>query len=168
VAFDIGTEQPGPYAGSRAFHAPAVLERKQAIPTSGPEERVASLMKVEREFLGVVQMEGAINAITRYVGVEARLYREKKNPLVGSDSLRAYFSVQPYMSQWDPMFCDVALSGDMGYVYGGYEVALPGAAPAQVEKGFYFRVWKRDGTNTWKFVAEVTSPLPPPPPPPKR
>jgi ketosteroid isomerase-like protein len=167
VAFDVGTEQPGPYTGPRAFHAPAVVERKEAIPTSTPEEHVVSLMNVEREFLEAVQKEGATNAIARYAGKEARVYREKEIPMVGSDSLRTYFSFKPYLSQWNPMFCDVALSGDMGYVYGGYEVAASGAASAQVENGFYLRVWKRDGTNTWKFVAEVTSPLPPSPPPPK-
>jgi hypothetical protein len=124
-------------------------------------------MNVEREFLEAVQKEGAINAIARYAEKEARVYREKETPIVGIDSLRVHFSAKPYLSQWNPMFCDVSLSGDMGYVYGGYEVAASGAAPASVENGFYLRVWKRDGANIWKFVAEVASLLPPPPPPPK-
>jgi ketosteroid isomerase-like protein len=165
VAFDVGTEQPGPYTGSRAFHAPAVVERKKAMTKSEPEENAVSLMNVEQEFLAAVQKEGAVNALARYAGKEARVYREKKIPLVGIDSLRVYFSARPYLSQWNPMFCDVALSGDLGYVYGGYEVPAGGAAP--VENGFYLRVWKRDGTNTWKFVAEVISALPPPSPPTK-
>ena len=168
VAFDIGSEQPGPYVGPRAFHAPAVVRRKEAIPISTPEEHVVGLMNAEREFLEAVQKEGAINALARYAGEEVRVYREKEIPVVGGDSLRAYFSSRPYLSQWNPMFCDVALSGDLGYAYGGYEVAASGPAPAQVENGFYLRVWKRDGKNAWKFVAEVTSPMPPPPPPPKQ
>jgi ketosteroid isomerase-like protein len=168
VAFDIGTEQPGPYTGSRTLRVPAVVERKEAIPTSSPAEHVVSLMNVEREFLEAVQKEGATNALARYAEKEARVYRDKERPIVGSDSVRMYFSSKPYLSQWNPMFCDVAPSGDIGYVYGGYEVAVPGAAPAPVENGFYLRVWKRDGTNTWRVVAEVTSPLPPPPPPPKQ
>jgi ketosteroid isomerase-like protein len=167
VAFDVGTEQPGPYTGSRAFHATAVVERKETTTESRPEEHVVSLMNVEREFLEAVQKEGAINAIARYAEKEARVYREKETPIVGIDSLRVHFSAKPYLSQWNPMFCDVSLSGDMGYVYGGYEVAASGAAPASVENGFYLRVWKRDGANIWKFVAEVASLLPPPPPPPK-
>jgi hypothetical protein len=93
------------------------------------------------------------------------VYREKKIPIVGIDSLRVEFSAKAYLSQWNPMFCDVALSGDLGYVYGGYEVTASGAAP--VENGFYLRVWKRDETNTWKFVAEVISAVPPSPPPKK-
>jgi len=167
VAFDVGTEQPGPYTGPRTFHAPVAIEPENAIPKLGPGEHVVSLMNAEREFLESVQKEGAVSAIARYVGAEARIYRDREIPIVGEDSLKAYFSSKPYLSQWNPMFCDVSLSGDMGYVYGGYEVAAPGAAPAQVENGFYLRVWKRDGANAWKFVAEVTNPLPPPPPPPK-
>jgi hypothetical protein len=139
--------------------------RKEAVPTSAPEEQLIGLMNVEREFLEAVQKDGAINAIARYAGKEARVYRDKEIPLVGGKSLRSYFSLKPYLSQWNPMFCDVALSGDMGYAYGGYEVAASESAP--VENGFYLRVWKRDGTNAWKFVVEVTSSMPPPPPPPK-
>jgi ketosteroid isomerase-like protein len=164
VALDVGTEQPGPYTGSRTLHTPAVVERKEPISPSSPEEHVVSLMSAEREFLEAVQKDGATNALARYVEKEVRVYRDKEIPIVGSDSVHKYFSSRPYLSQWNPMFCDVALSGDMGYVYGGYEVAIPGAGPGQVENGFYLRVWKRDGTNTWKVVAEVTSPLPPPPP----
>jgi ketosteroid isomerase-like protein len=164
VALDVGTEQPGPYTGARTFHPSAVIKRKEAIPTSSPEEHVVSVMNVEREFLEAVQKDGATNALARYGEEEVRVYREKETPIVGSDSVRKYFSSRPYLSQWNPMFCDVALSGDLGYVYGGYEVKAPGV---EVENGFYLRVWKRDGTNTWKVVIEVTSPLPPPPPPPK-
>ncbi len=165
VAFDIGTEQPGPYTGSRTFHAPVAVERKEPASTSNPEEHIVSLMNAEQVFFEAVQKDGAVSAIAQYAGQEARVYRENQVPIVGKDSIRSYFSVNPYLSQWSPMFCDVALAGDMGYVYGGYEVGASGAAP--VENGFYLRVWKRDGTDTWKFVAEVTSPMPPAPPPPK-
>jgi ketosteroid isomerase-like protein len=163
VAFDVGTEQPGPYRGSRLFHAPAVVERKEVMTKSKPERNVVSLMNVEQDFLAAVQRDGAINALARYAGKETRVYREKQIPIVGIDSLRVYFAAKPYLSQWNPMFCDVALSGDLGYVYGGYEVPATGAA--LVENGFYLRVWKRDEANTWKFVAEVISPVPPPPSP---
>jgi len=167
VAFDIGAEQPGPYTGSRTLRTAAVVKRKEAIPTINPEEHVVSLMDAEREFLEVVQREGATNALDRYAEEEVCVYREKEMPIVSRDSVHKYFSSRPYLSQWNPMYCDVALSGDMGYVYGGYEVKAPGAMPGEVENGFYLRVWKRDGTNAWKVVAEVTNPLPPPPPPPK-
>jgi ketosteroid isomerase-like protein len=167
VAIDVGTEQPGPYTGSREFRAPVPVDRKDELSKLGPQEHVISLMGVEREFLEAVQKEGAVNAIARYQGKDARVYREKEIPIVGRDSLSTYFSAKPYLSQWNPMFCDVALSGELGYVYGGYEAAVPGAAQAQIENGFYLRVWKRDDSNAWKFVAEVLSALPPPPPPPK-
>jgi ketosteroid isomerase-like protein len=167
VALDVGTEQAGPYTGSRVFHAPPALERKDAMPKSGPEENVVSLMNTEREFLEAVQKEGAVSAIARYAGTESRVYRDGQIPILGRDSMKVYFSAKPYFSQWNPMFCDAALSGDIGYVYGGYEAGPPRSNTSQPENGFYLRVWKRDGTNTWKFVVEVTSPLPPPPPPPK-
>jgi ketosteroid isomerase-like protein len=165
VAFDDGTEQPGLYTGPRTLRTPSVVERKEPISPSSPEEHVVGLMNVEREFLEAVQKDGATGALARYTAEEVRVYRDKEIPIVGGDSVRKYFSSRPYLSQWNPMFCDVALSGDMGYAYGGYEVAPQGTPPEQIEHGFYLRVWKRDGNNAWKVVAEITSPLPPPPPP---
>jgi ketosteroid isomerase-like protein len=167
VAFDIGTEQPGPYAGQRTFQSPPVVKRTVPIPSSSPAEYVVGLMNVEREFLEAVQKDGAATALLHYAAKEARVYRERESPIIGSDTILAHFATRAYLSQWNPMFCDVALAGDLGYVYGGYEVAAPKGSGVPPENGFYLRVWKRDASNDWKFVAEAISPLPPPPPPPK-
>jgi ketosteroid isomerase-like protein len=164
VVFDVGTEQPGPHTGSRTLLASSASERKRALTTLPPGEHVASLMKAEREFLGAVQKVGAIKAITRYAGKEARVYREREVPVVGPDSLRAFFSRMPYLANWNPLVGDVARSGELGYVYGAYETKTS----ARVDSGYYVRVWKRDEENMWKFVAEVASPPLPPAPPPKQ
>jgi ketosteroid isomerase-like protein len=165
VAFDIGAEQPGPYTGPRKLQSPAVIHRKPLASTPDPAEYVVSLMNVEREYLEAVQQNGAIKAFGRFAGSDVRIYREKELPIVSFDSVVAYFTSRPYMTQWNPMFCDAALAGDLGYVYGGYQVNVPKEATQPAETGFYLRVWKRDAANAWRFVAEVTSPLPPPEPP---
>lgn len=167
VAFDIGSEQPGPYTGVQTFHAAPAVEPTEALPSSSPEEHIVSLMTAEQEFLEAAQKEGRNNALVRYAAETARVYRDGHVPLVGIDSIRSYFSVVPYLSQWQPMFCDVAQSGDLGYVYGAYQVADRVASSTNAENGYYLRIWKRDISNKWKFVAEVTNPLPAEPPPPK-
>lgn len=164
VVFDVGTEQPGPYIGSRTLLAPATIERKKMLTTLQPGEHNASMMEAEREFLGALQKDGAIKAITRYSGKEPRVYREKEVPVVGTDSLKAFFSRTPYLSNWKPLVGDVARSGEMGYVYGAYKTKTS----ARVDSGYYVRVWKRDDANMWKFVAEVAGPPLSPAPPSKQ
>ena len=167
VAFDIGSEQPGLYTGPRTFHPAPTVEPTEALPSSSPEEHIVSLMSAEQEFLEAAQKDGRNNALVHYSAETARIYREGHVPIVGIDSIRSYFSVKPYLSQWQPMFCDVARSGELGYVYGAYQVADRVASSTSAENGYYLRVWKRDASNKWKFVAEVTNPLPPESPPPR-
>jgi ketosteroid isomerase-like protein len=161
VVFDIGTELPGPYSGSRAFRSPEKVELRKDMGSVGVEAQRSSLMKTEREFLGSARSEGALKALDKFLSGEPRVYRQKEYPIVGNDAIHAYFSRKPYLSTWEPIQSDVAISGDLGYVYGSYVVKTGDAKPVDEEKGYYLRAWKRDARNQWKLVAEVTNPLPP-------
>lgn len=61
-----------------------------------------------------------------------------------------------------PLKSDVALSNDLGYTYGSYELKGTGdavAASSASEKGYYVRVWKRDRAGRWKIALDTTHPL---------
>jgi ketosteroid isomerase-like protein len=161
VVFDVGTELPGPFNGSKAFRSPAKVERRKSIGSLSVEDQRSSLMKTERDFQGTARSRGALKALDKFLTGEPRVYRQKEYPIVGNNAIRVYFSVKPYLSTWEPIQCDVATSGDLGYVYGSYMMRTTGAKPAGEEKGYYLRAWKRDADNRWRLVAEVTSPLPP-------
>ena len=160
VVFDVGTELPGPYSGPRTLQSPAFLEHKGKEEMGVAEPR-PDLMSIERDFLGTVKRDGPLAAFDKFLGAAARIHRQKEYPIVGSDAIRKYFSVKPYVSTWEPMHFDVAESGDLGYVYGSYAAKGPGGKSVEEEKGYYLRAWKRDADNQWKLVAEVLSPLPP-------
>jgi len=168
VVFDAGTEQPEPYSGPRTVQSPAPVQQSATTQSLSPEEQVVSLMNAEQDFLATAQKEGGLQALLHYAGADVRVYREKSAPLVGGESLRAYFASRIYLSLWQPIFCDVAQAGDLGYVYGSCQIDKPGDLGAVEEKGYYLRVWKRDATQEWKIVSEVVSPLPPEPPKPKQ
>ena len=77
-------------------------------------------------------------------------------PAVGKDELHAWLAKQTMsLAAGQAIGADVARSGDLGYVYGSYE--LGGDKP---EKGYYARVWKRNSDGEWKIVLDTHSLIP--------
>ena len=160
VVFDVGTELPGPYDGPRVFRSPAKVERRAAMAKTSAQEQRLSLMAAEGDFLKSAALKGLKKALEENIDEEARIYRQESQPIVGINSIQSYFSKKPYLSRWEPLEASVAESGDLGYSYGSYTVKN-GSKPGEDEKGYYLHAWRRDASNRWRLVAEVTSPLPP-------
>ena len=159
VVFDVGAELPGPYSGTRAIASPAPAHRAANQPKLTAQELQASLMQAESDFLASVQKHGVSAALDNFLDKNVRIYRQKSFPIVGIDSIRAYFFRTPYLASWEATHCDVAASGDLGYSYGSYTDG--GSGKLTVTKGYFLHGWKRDAANRWRLVAEITSPLPP-------
>jgi len=160
VVFDVGTELPGQYGGSRVLGSPASRRPASPPPKLSRQESQSSLMDAERSFLATVREKGFVKALGEFLERDGRVYRQKSFPIVGIDSIRVYFSRKPYLSSWEPVQCEIATSGDLGYSFGSYTTeGGPGNLPA--EKGYFLHGWKRGAGNQWKLIAEITSPLPP-------
>jgi ketosteroid isomerase-like protein len=48
----------------------------------------------------------------------------------------------------------VALSGELGYTYGIYEVRSRGGIKT-IGEGTYVTIWKKDRQGNWKFVLDA-------------
>jgi ketosteroid isomerase-like protein len=160
VVFDVGTELPGPYEGPRVFHSQANIQSRIAMVNVSAEEQRLSLLIAEGEFLELARHKGTRMALEANLDKEARIYRQKLQPIVGIDSIQAYFSNKPYLEAWEALEASVAEAGDLGYSYGSYSVRHGNNAGGD-EKGYFLHAWKRDASNRWRLAAEVTSPLPP-------
>jgi ketosteroid isomerase-like protein len=168
VVFDVGTELPGPFEGSRTFRSPQAGGERGETTTLSADQAGREIQKAEIEFCSAVQSTGCLKAIDGFLDKQARVYRQKLQPIIGIDSARSYFSSNPYLSSWESTNYDVASSGDLGYTYGSYVVRDVSGQSSKDEKGYYLHGWKRDAANRWKLVAEITSPLPPEAPKPKQ
>ena len=160
VVFDVGTELPGPYNEPRVLRSPARVENRAPTAEMSAQKQRSSLMIAESDFLETARQKGTRKALEENLDMEARIYRQNAQPVVGIDSIQAYFSTKPYLSTWEPLEASVAEAGDLGYSYGSYTIKN-GSRPGEDEKGYYLHAWRRDASNRWKLVAEVTSPLPP-------
>jgi ketosteroid isomerase-like protein len=112
------------------------------------------LLGVERAFLATAAQESLGRAYGSRLSDEARVHRPDAMPVVGA-ALGDWANGQRAQAHGEPLFADVAASGDLGYAWGSYE--LSGAATGA---GYYARVWKKDPRGDWRIVMDTVSPVP--------
>jgi ketosteroid isomerase-like protein len=147
VVIDVGVEVPSPLAALDAPFQPA-----RPISANDRYARV----DVEKERSGLLQLEKNLNRagkVENYLDETVRLNRAGALPLTGKKAVDGWLAAQGKRTD-EPGYADVAVSGDLGYSYGSFEIN--GNASM---KGYYVRVWRRDAANEWKIVFEVLSPL---------
>lgn len=162
VVLDVGgAETAEPYTGSReAKTAPAMKKRTTNAKVNVEAER-SNLLNAERAFLKSAQADGMVKAFSKHLNKEARLHRNGVQPILGQEAIAQFLVKTSFIPIGEPMFADVAQSGDLGYTYGNYELKETSNANAATEKGYYARVWKRGANDQWQVVLDTTSPLPP-------
>jgi len=58
---------------------------------------------------------------------------------------------------WEPVFADIASSGDMGCTMGPSRYRDASKADTVVQYGFFFSVWKKQKDGAWKVAVDVGS-----------
>jgi ketosteroid isomerase-like protein len=56
---------------------------------------------------------------------------------------------------WEPLFADVARSGDLGYTTGPYMLTVNTPEKRQPQYGFFFSVWKKQTDGNWRVVLDA-------------
>jgi ketosteroid isomerase-like protein len=72
--------------------------------------------------------------------------------ILGSASVAAQLTKEAGRVVRTPLSADVAVSGDLAYTYGTFELRTTGL-PAQ--RGYYFTVWSRKGPEAWSVLWDV-------------
>lgn len=162
VVLDLGTQHSMPTMQQPVLHSPrsAARAKKSGTQMSVDEGR-AALKELEHKFQQEAKERGFSKALASYLTDESRLHRQQMLPLVGKDAIEGFVSQKSLALVWEPLYSDIAQSGDLGYVYGSYTLTDNPGTTAAIEKGYYARVWKRGADGKWKVALDVTSPLPP-------
>jgi ketosteroid isomerase-like protein len=159
VVLDVGgAETKAPYTGSREAKTAPAMKKKAANAKVNVEAERANLLNAERAFLKSAQTAGMAKAFVQHLSRDARVHRNGVHPILGQEAIALFLAKTSFIPTWEPMFADVAQSGDLGYTYGSYELKEANAAS---EKGYYARIWKRVANDQWQVVLDTTSPLPP-------
>jgi ketosteroid isomerase-like protein len=162
VVLDVGGAQTtAPYTGSREAKTAPATKKKAANAKVNVEAERANLLNADRAFLKSAQTGGMAKAFAKHLSHDARVHRNGVQPILGPEAIMQFLAKTSVAPTWEPLFADVAQSGDLGYTYGSYELKETSNANAATEKGYYARVWKRGANDRWQVVLDTTSPLPP-------
>jgi ketosteroid isomerase-like protein len=164
---DLGISNPQPEQVVTPWHASGI-EPAPVQDSARNKDTGVTLTARELELSAASATRGAQTAFAEVAASDVRLFRNGRQPIVGkANAVAALNDVGKWT--WEPAFADVARSGDLGYSYGSYELtkADPALKPEErVERGNYFRIWKRvaqAGQRTsWKIVTDLLDPVAPP------
>ncbi len=128
-----------------------------AKPTAINLDSLNNLLKeTDLDFSDLSVKEGFNKAFIAYAAGNATLLRRNHMPVVGRDSLYVNINSEPdstYTLTWQPLFADIAASGDLGYTYGRF--LLKEKRSGEEAEGTYCTIWKRQGDGSWKYVLDT-------------
>jgi len=110
------------------------------------------LIAVDIAFSALSKERGMNHAFLSYVAEESVMLSPNKMPIVGKDKINALFQSNDSDKEftWEPLYADVAKSGELGYTYGTFQIFTAGT----IQKGTYVSIWKKDFKGAWKFVLD--------------
>jgi ketosteroid isomerase-like protein len=155
VLLDLGVDVPSPVAAINASYR-SVSKNAPTNKKLDPADELAKMLKADKELMAA-SSSSTLTAWSAWLDENARIHRPGAMPIVGKEAVTAWLAGQKYPYSGEPMFSDIAISGDLGYTYGKAELNSNG------QNGYYARVWKRDGKGAWKMVVDIFSALPLPP-----
>jgi ketosteroid isomerase-like protein len=143
VWFDHGVSFPTPWRPERDFRA-APDPDAGAVGTAGE-----ALAAVEDEVAG-----GAGPWADRLAS-GVRLHRDGRMPFEGRDAVLSWSDETWEQIRYTVARIETAESGDLAFVFGGYD----GRTSTGPERGLWVRAWKRDVTDRWRVVFELSRPV---------
>lgn len=112
-------------------------------------EALTSLIESERAFARSAAELGTRDAFLAYLADDAVLFRPRA--LNGKEWLSDQ-PPTPGLLSWEPLYADVAASGDLGFTMGPWVYGRePGDSAA---RGYYFSVWRKQPDGLWKVVID--------------
>jgi len=116
------------------------------------------LIATDHAFSQLSSEKGMQYAFLEYAAEEVVMLRKNKLPMMGKNALIENFrtfSDTGFILTWEPLFADLAQSGELGYTYGVYTSVSNGSDGTTSErKGTYISIWKKDDSGKWKFVLD--------------
>ena len=154
VVMDVGVPTPSAAPFASGFTRPRATARfsggdydENTPPLANADGLLNSALRVSQE--------RAYRGSGGLLATDARLHRPNALPIVGERAISRWAASQPPYALADARFSESARSGDLGYTWGTYALAMkPGAR----EEGFYVRVWARGRDGQWKLALDVLQP----------
>jgi len=116
---------------------------------------ISEILEADKAFSEQSLMNGSNAAFSSFMAEDATLLRDNLYPLTGFtriDSLLHSRNDSAFTLSWEPLYADVAASGDLGYSYGIWTYQLKADSTASVQ-GSYVTIWKKK-QGKWEWVLD--------------
>jgi len=132
--------------------SPGADQKKQLSP------RLEALAGTEREFAATSLREGIRASFMKFfaddgvsLSPKPHVYKKtaRQSPPPANPLARTLY--------WEPVFADIASSGDLGCTMGPSRYRDASKADTVVQYGFFFSVWKKQKDGNWKVAVDVGS-----------
>jgi ketosteroid isomerase-like protein len=110
------------------------------------------IQQADVDFSNFSREHGMRKAFLEYIDDDGIMMRDNAMPIIGANAIDYITSMNDssIVLTWEPRGGDIAASGDLGYTYGVYEMK----DSANVQKGTYVTIWKKQSNGRWKFVLD--------------
>jgi len=151
-----GCERPASDDGNRAGEAPA------AVDEATTRALEAELVEADRDFAKAVERTGLGGWMGAFAPGGRMIARGESH--IGREAIRRRmlpaFADSTFSLTWDPVYAEIAASGDLGYTVGRYTLSIGSGDSASTEEGTYLTVWRRQPDGSWKVQADIGNPAP--------
>jgi ketosteroid isomerase-like protein len=116
------------------------------------------LLQADRDFARLSVEKGANASFLAYIDENCVILRPNRAPVIGREKITEMYSTPDtsFTLNWEPLFADIAASGELGYTYGIYTIEMDSPEGTLVTKeGTYVTIWKKDKDGNWKFVLDT-------------
>ena len=120
-----------------------------------PDIQLKSLhdvMETDKAFSDLSKGHGMKKAFIEYIDNDGILLRPNHHPILGAEAIDYLTQTNDsaFTLTWKPSGGEIAASGDMGFTYGVYTLALKDSTI----NGTYVSIWKKQKGGKWKFVLD--------------
>jgi ketosteroid isomerase-like protein len=113
----------------------------------------AALLQADRDFARLSEKSDPKHAFAAYLAHNVIMLPRSGNPVEGYENAIASFGQKSdFTLHWQPQLAEVAVSGEMGWTWGNYQVIVDGK---QVSKGKYVNIWTRQADGRWKVRMDM-------------
>lgn len=122
----------------------------------------AALLEGDRAFAALAGDQGIVQAYSRYLADDVLQLPDGSPPIYGKlavmENARAIVAEDEFSLAWEPLDAVVALSGELGYTWGNYELGgVDEFGELYSVEGKYVSIWRLRANGDWQVILDISN-----------